>query len=389
MEGCPFYIFRAQIDVPLAADYYYSVLSKTFMTMSQMFNFTPHLNAVYRFSEHYRDVFHVMMPLHFLLEYFHDVHFETTFPEIIITEYCGFMIPLGETYSDLEKFLLPFHVEVWIALLFTFLITFIVIFVISLCASEKFKDFIFGDRVRTPGLNVLIAFYGGSQTILPKYNFARFLLTMFIIFSLVIRTCYQGELFKYLQGNQHKKEAETFDDLMRGNYEIYIDKFSYDRLKFMEIFRHHKNLKVFTAADDILRNEKLYTSINSSTIERKCIYSCTADVTLYNKRSSTNDTYMLMEQKLHHDFLTIAFNKNNFMIENFNLIAIRLKESGLIDYWDYSTVYKKIITAMQVISEPKVLTINQLRYGFIICCVPLVISIFVFYVEIIFKSFSK
>jgi hypothetical protein len=54
--------------------------------------------------------------------------------------------------------------------------------------SVKVQKFIFGRDIRTPTLNLANIFLNGSQNRVPGRNFARFLLILFIIWSLIIRT---------------------------------------------------------------------------------------------------------------------------------------------------------------------------------------------------------
>lgn len=98
----------------------------------------------------------------------------------------SFLIPPGEEYTPFEKMFLPFDHATWVAITITMLIAVIVIQCLNY-TSIRIRNLVYGDNVTTPTLNVLIAFMGGGQTVIPKKSFARFLLMMFIIFSLIIR----------------------------------------------------------------------------------------------------------------------------------------------------------------------------------------------------------
>jgi len=144
-----------------------------------------------------------------------------------------FFVPVGEEYSSYEKLFLPFWWDVWLAVALTLLIALVVIALAELC---KCRDFVFGSRVKMPTLNLAIAFFGGGQMILPSRNFARFLLMMFILWSLVIRTCYQGEYFNYLQMDTRKPTIQTIDEIIARNLTIYAELKLYEYLNSMETF---------------------------------------------------------------------------------------------------------------------------------------------------------
>jgi len=56
----------------------------------------------------------------------------------------------------------------------------------------------------------------------PRRNFARFLLMLFIIWSLIFRTCYQGLLFEYLQGDGRKPPIKSIKELLSRNLTYFI-----------------------------------------------------------------------------------------------------------------------------------------------------------------------
>jgi hypothetical protein len=102
---------------------------------------------------------------------------------------------LGEEYTSYEKLYLPFDFETWIWCGIFFGGGFFIIFIINQTRNRHVQQIVYGSRVRSPAMNVVVAFFGQSQNILPTRSFARFILMMFILFSLIIRTGYQGVQF--------------------------------------------------------------------------------------------------------------------------------------------------------------------------------------------------
>ena len=133
-----------------------------------------------------------------------------------------FFVPPGELYTPFEKMFLPFDLETWLAIITTFLIALLAIGVINLC-SEKVKNFVFGLNIRTPTMNLLDIFLNGGQLKIPGRNFARFMLMMFIIWSLIIRTAYQSKMFDFLYSDPRRAPALTFDELFERNFTLFSD----------------------------------------------------------------------------------------------------------------------------------------------------------------------
>lgn len=131
-----------------------------------------------------------------------------------------FLIPPGEPYTLVEKMFMMFDFAVWIGIVITLLSAFIAIQVFNMLALN-IQNFIYGRNIRTPTMNLISIFLTGGQCKIPARNFARFLLTLFIFWSLIIRTCYQSELFKYLQADLRKPIVQTIDELIEKNFTFY------------------------------------------------------------------------------------------------------------------------------------------------------------------------
>lgn len=131
------------------------------------------------------------------------------------------MIPLGEPLTAFEKLFKPFQNIVWFFLFFTFGSGVIIIAIIN-CQKRNIRNFIFGAKIRNPYLNMIIVFVGGSQPKLPKKNFARSLLMMFMLFCLVQRTIYQSSLFLFLQSDGRNPALSTIDEMIEKNFVFYI-----------------------------------------------------------------------------------------------------------------------------------------------------------------------
>jgi hypothetical protein len=131
-----------------------------------------------------------------------------------------FVVPPGEHFTPLEKLLLPFHWVVWVLLLVTILAGLLVIAIINY-KLQQMRSFVYGSNVRNPVMNMIIGILGSQQNVLPKRNFARFILMMFLILCLVMRSAYQGALFENLQSEQRHKEVYTLKSLLQNKFTLY------------------------------------------------------------------------------------------------------------------------------------------------------------------------
>lgn len=136
-----------------------------------------------------------------------------------LSEPVSFVIPSSRELTAFAKLVTPFEYSVWLMILFYFLVGFVVIFFVKR-REKSIQNFVFGPVVH-PYYNMVVAFVGGAQRVLPRTNFARFLLTMFLIYSLVIRTLYQGAFFELLRSNKHHKDLESIEEMIDKNYKFY------------------------------------------------------------------------------------------------------------------------------------------------------------------------
>lgn len=201
--------------------HYWGYLLKLIENLSKNFNFKTKFNPFIDFKEKYYyknlpvDLFLVTVP-HFsyaISEYF------IVQPYIFEDQYLA--IPIGESYSGYEKFLLPFDSQTWWWIFATFASAFTVILGLRFFKTSV-RDFVIGTDVKTPFLNIAIIFFGLSQISLPKRNFARFCVINFMIFSLIIRTAWQGKTFEFLHTDLTKPEVKSMEEMIERNFTFYV-----------------------------------------------------------------------------------------------------------------------------------------------------------------------
>lgn len=130
-----------------------------------------------------------------------------------------YAVPKGKPYTALEKLFLPFKKQIWILLGLLMLCALITTTFLS---EEKLK-FLAGRRNKTPFLNTVSLLFGGAVTVLPKRNFARTVLIIWIFGCIVLRSAFQGSLFEYIQKPRNLPSADTLAELIAGNYTLYMN----------------------------------------------------------------------------------------------------------------------------------------------------------------------
>jgi len=228
-----------------------------------------------------------------------------------------FLIPPGVIYSDAEKLFMPLKLEVWIATVATIVIAVLVIQIINRL-SQQLQNFVYGRNVTTPTLNIMTAFVGGSQSTLPRNNFARFLLILFIFFSLIIRTCFQSKYFEYLQGDFIKSEITSIEELVQRNYTIFIYSDAY--------------------SDQGITNIVKYNGENESSLFERILNpafqgAVLTDDSTISFHQSQYPTVNTIKRPLNGYFYRFPKKLQSFINEALSEVIGRFHNAGLINFW--------------------------------------------------------
>lgn len=114
-----------------------------------------------------------------------------------------YAIPPGRKFTALEKLYFPFALTVWLYISALFVIAAVLCVILKLIEKKK-RDFFVGKSNSMPFFNMVVVSLGGTISInhLPMRSFARTMLLIWLISTLILRNAYQGKLFDYLRGDQ-------------------------------------------------------------------------------------------------------------------------------------------------------------------------------------------
>lgn len=116
--------------------------------------------------------------------------------------------------------MLPFQPMLWTCVLSMAAVSMIVTVHVS-NAPKHWRDFVFGEKNRTPFLNFINVALGGVVTQAPVRNFPRMILLIWMLSCMVLRNSYQSALFSSIQSQKSAVEINSLEKLLRYNYTIY------------------------------------------------------------------------------------------------------------------------------------------------------------------------
>lgn len=280
--------------------------------------------------------------------------------------------------SAIEKLLYPFQASVWICLLLT--LGFGVCFILFI--SNKFellKNFLYGQGVHSPIMNIYLTILGISQPVLPTRNFARFILTMFVLLCLILRTVYQGGLFKFLQTDQYSKEPHTVADLIDQKYSIVTIPHVLDVLG-----STYKNL--FKSA--ILVPLDQIEDINQSLGTReKAFMIITREDLLSHSLHHDDFPYFIVKEKLYLENYVMYFAKDYVLKIGIDESIQQIKAGGFFIHW--TSQYDRTDKWKQKKTGPKVIMFKHLRASFNLLLIGFLLASVTFLIEVGVKKFNR
>lgn len=135
------------------------------------------------------------------------------------------MIPPGRPYSSLEKLFFPFRMEVWICVC-TFVLAMAIWIVVLKCTAKEKLYFAIGRKNDAPILSLFSIILGGSIHHLPRRNFARSILVILLLTTLVLRNAYLGNLFNYLRTQKRVELFRYIQDVFDSDVAICSGRFT-------------------------------------------------------------------------------------------------------------------------------------------------------------------
>lgn len=262
----------------------------------------------------------------------------------------GFVIPSGQPINPLESFLKPFQTSVWICLGVTFMAVFIFIFVTGKTTSKSVQNLVFGKLISSPAMNFIAVAFGVPHHRLPSMNFARFLLMSFIMFCIVMRSVYQGSLYRFLQSNMDQKAIETIDEMVKEDFSFYTFEANSNFLLEGGI----KNSSIVSIES---LNFEIMEKLKEPTFKGSFLRS-KPKLMYLNHVNRYNYTYEFCQQRLINMPVVLYFQKSSFLVEVFNEKLYQIISAGLIEHWDKEHS-KKIVRGNK--TEPKVLRMSHLK----------------------------
>lgn len=132
-----------------------------------------------------------------------------------------FAIPPGKPYSSLAIIVIPFKYIIWSCIGTIFLFTVLLVFALKF-STYRIRALVLGSKNDSPIFNMLSICFGGTINYVPTRNFARTILLIWLMMSMVLKTAYQSRLYDFLRTQPSTAPANLRSKIYSSNFKVYV-----------------------------------------------------------------------------------------------------------------------------------------------------------------------
>ncbi|XP_059619126.1 glutamate receptor U1-like [Phlebotomus argentipes] len=288
------------------------------------------------------------------------------------------LVPPGRSYTAVERLFLPMKYIIWSCIAACLVLAAIAVTVGKFLSPAK-RSFIFGQRNNYPFINTINIFLGGCVPVVPRRNFARFLLMLWIFASLVIRSSYQGALFSFLKDSRNVTVVDTFEEMLNEGFRIYGVEGS---RKYFDSLTRYKSMFVTKSSEEI---ENLRFRMADHDFKGAVVTTALVVAYMNEKYAKDGISFRVAKEQIIQMYICIYVRKYSYLTKAFDGELWKYIESGLINKWSSLYYDMKNLNMESQKSAPQALNIDQLNGIFLAYILFISLSCLVFVLEILSK----
>ncbi|EAT45393.1 AAEL003340-PA [Aedes aegypti] len=248
----------------------------------------------------------------------------------------------GSEYGTFEKLLLPFQLTLWIGFIIVFINALLIIAILQNFPLVV-QRFVFGRRNKNPILNFYLATLGYPVDPPPTRNFSRFLLSLWIFGTFILRTAYQQEMFGFLHRPLNRSTVSGWDQFVSSGYHI----FTAPTAEYLFDDAHAKiksSISVLPSSD----NTAILEAIRYGRARGACI--SYPELIAYLNQQALLDGgpfYQQFSERLYSYPIHVFFRKNSPLMKSFDEQIQPLVTHGYIQHWAHSILNRNLLRGIE------------------------------------------
>ncbi|XP_029405731.2 uncharacterized protein LOC115066099 [Bactrocera dorsalis] len=232
-----------------------------------------------------------------------------------------------EPYSPFRKLFLPFRSHIWRLLLIIYLGVFALRLIFSLMGVTR-SHFVFGVTNHMPGINMFNVCLGGAlpPRQVPRRNFARYVLMLWLIMTMLLRSSYQAFLYNLIKSNIGRPPPNTIAELLHQNYQLLMTE---------DVLATIHDLPVISSSAQVLNISRSHSFELVRRSDRRIAILTPYEYVGYFKRYNTSFTkgVHVVEERVFTQQLSFYMASNSMLLHRFNDIILQYITVGLWEKW--------------------------------------------------------
>ncbi|XP_058978072.1 uncharacterized protein LOC101891692 [Musca domestica] len=245
----------------------------------------------------------------------------------------GFM-RTAQPYTSLEILVFAFDDKTWLCLILSIQIVMAIGYLLQFQYRKcTLVRIILGHpRPTTPVTNIVKLFFGQGLEILPRSNFTRFVLVLWDVYGLLMRTAYQSMLFQLLKGNLYHDPPQSLSDLIDKGCKLVTTEGTFDSIGTVPRIEQGliEVIKIKNTSE-----QSTFFYMEENTREGNCLSGISPMdfLTYHATREKKRGVFFALPEKIFTQHITMYFSKHSFLINRINFLLMSLRSMGLIDFW--------------------------------------------------------
>ncbi|XP_017051779.1 uncharacterized protein LOC108095265 [Drosophila ficusphila] len=283
--------------------------------------------------------------------------------------------------SSLDILLYPYRLQIWMGILGVVLLS----ACLQLAVARMLKERT-GSRA---WLNLELIFVGMPLLETPRSHSARLYCLMLMMYTLIIRTVYQGLLYHLIRTHQLNRWPQTIESLVQRNYTVVLTPLVQETLDEIPSVQHMK-FRLLEASNSEL--EPLYF-LEANHQLRHHVTASALDIFIHFNRLSAEGIHRRGERGAHYEIvpediinmqLTMYLGKHSFLIDQLNEEIMWMRSVGLLAVWARWELVESYLRSDQTF---QILGLVELYAIFLMVLVGLGLGTVVFVLELASQRF--
>ncbi|KAH8284459.1 hypothetical protein KR018_012159 [Drosophila ironensis] len=281
--------------------------------------------------------------------------------------------------SSLDILLYPYRFQIWLAILGVVVLSALFQLTVERCLRDRLS----GSRSL---MNLELIFVGMPLLEVPRSHTARFYCLMLMMYTLIIRTIYQGLIYHLIRTHQLNRWPQTIETLVQKNYTVALTPVVLEALQEIPSVQNMRFRLLEQAESEM---EPLYFLEANHQLKRHATATA-MDIFVHFNRLSAERVHRRgqLGEGAHFEIvpediismpLTMYLRKHSFLIDHLNEEIMWMRSVGLLAVWARWELVESYMRREQVY---QIFGILELYAIFLMVLLGLLLSLLVFLLEL-------